>query len=675
MWIPEEIAIKGFLVFREKQVYKFNQGVCTLIQGINESDEGAESNGSGKSSLLQAISFLIRGTSIRDVLDKELINWDCDSSELYLRLRNSRDSRVLEIQRTLSIKSSSTLDIKVNTVSQRDKYSSVKEGNKFLLDLIGITAEDMQSYYIINRLKYKSFFRSSDDEKKEFIGRFSKGNLLLPIFTNLSQKREDLSSKRSTLLEDQVKLSSKIEVYEEQIQELEKFDYTQKSKEFEEEDKGRQIEIEESIAKIREVKKLRSREFLSLFNDNLILRNTESLLSKQITKLESISYEAKLQDLNASRKKFDSEVKLSASEIENKKELYTEIKTGLNDIILELQEVITCPKCKYQFKLSLETVDVEELKELEEECRKSLVEIEEFLENKKSSIDEIKTKKLKPIEDKIKEFDSKISRVDTLLDKCRKELVSIKRVLTSSNSNLIEKFGRIKAEGQSQINLRKELHSLKETAIATRISNLKEEHSAKLSELREKIKNLEEELEDIKGKVLQKDEELLKNQSWEVNFKRFYSHLTNRSLMSIQGYSNNFLKKMGTNLQLQLEGFKTLASGEVREKISANLLRNGIVEGPVNCGSTGEQSKIECSVIVSNQTIINNSCKSGGLDLLIIDEVLDGTDGVGMQSLISSMQSLNKTILLITHITPKYLPDYIMKIKKVKGESYILGDE
>jgi len=72
MWIPKKLSLYNFLSYREQE-FEFVNGQATLIRGINKDDDGQESNGSGKSSLIEAISYSLLGSSLKKTNDVDLI--------------------------------------------------------------------------------------------------------------------------------------------------------------------------------------------------------------------------------------------------------------------------------------------------------------------------------------------------------------------------------------------------------------------------------------------------------------------------------------------------------------------------------------------------------------------------------------------------------------------------
>ena len=672
MFYSKKLTIEGFLSFEEVQDYNFQQGRATLIQGRNLTDDQTESNGAGKSSFRDAIYYLYLGSSSSpQKKDIDLINNNCESAFLEWTLQDTFGAELI-IRRTINRKGSSTLDIRIGGMSQKDKFPSVKEGNKYLLDLIGISATDFQYYYLISRDRYKSFFRASDSDKKDFIGRFSRAEKILPVYDIVQQEIDSLKQRKLECELQQTRIEGSIQTYEEQIEDLKGFDFILFEKQLQEDcdnelqllnDKKEEVTQDISLYKNEGLPKLK--EDLQKIEESLRINKDQQV------KIEEVSFERdrlaiQNQDNSITEKKNKSLVTIREKQAEK-----LELNKELIQLVTEIQGIIICPNCKFEFILGDPDADINELKELKLECEGVIKEIDQCIldesdlqEKLKLRISEI-TEKSKSLRIKEQEKENKLLQLRnkaTELNKQKNE----KRVLIQNLES------DITIEENKLIQIEQQIKDFDDQYVKNELSKKLADNTMNQSIFLAKIENQQQEVERIKSEVLNIAEQILEKAQWIINFKRFYTYLTNRSLMSIQGYANSFLKKMGTNLQLQLEGYKTLASGDIREKISSNLLRDGVLEGSTDKGSSGEQARLECAIIVANQSIINNTCESGGLDLLFIDEVLDSIDSVGIQSLIDSLNSLGKTIFLTTHIQPKYLPENVLIIEKMNGKSHIV---
>lgn len=203
-------------------VCSFRSGVATLIYGENMDNDSQKSNGSGKSSLIESIAFVLTGSPLRNVKNDELINNDEGSASVSITLQNTSSDTIIKICRTIFRKGSPNIQVDIikdglvvndgSTVK-----SGVDEYNKYILELLGLTKDEIYNNYILSKHKYQDFLSASDREKKEIINKFSRGNLVdqsiealqtdkLPLQNNLSETQLELSNidGRISALEEQI---------------------------------------------------------------------------------------------------------------------------------------------------------------------------------------------------------------------------------------------------------------------------------------------------------------------------------------------------------------------------------------------------------------------------------------------------------------------------------------
>jgi len=184
MWIPDELELINFGSHKQT-IYKFKNSVATLIEGRNyyDNENIPDSNGSGKSFLIEAVSFVLLGTPLKNIVDSDLIRNDQEFGQSKLKLHNSLSKDVLDISRTIYRKKdkSSEVVIKINDIDQKDVTPLISNKNALILEFIGISREDLLNCYIVSKRKYVSFFYSSNTKKNELIGRFSNSNLIYGV--------------------------------------------------------------------------------------------------------------------------------------------------------------------------------------------------------------------------------------------------------------------------------------------------------------------------------------------------------------------------------------------------------------------------------------------------------------------------------------------------------------
>lgn len=179
MWHLKSIHAKNLCSFLELN-YSPKQGAATLIFGNNLDSDSQNSNGSGKSALIEAIAIGLTGEPLRKVNADEIINDMKDEAIINIILTNDILGERMTINRRLSRKQPQQIHIikqfgPYDTETEDIIQATVADYNKYILDQIGLSKEDIFGNFILTARKYKSFLASSDKEKKEIINRFSNG--------------------------------------------------------------------------------------------------------------------------------------------------------------------------------------------------------------------------------------------------------------------------------------------------------------------------------------------------------------------------------------------------------------------------------------------------------------------------------------------------------------------
>lgn len=217
MFRPRKIILTNFMG-HEQSEFVFREDSAVEVYGVNNYDEGATSNGSGKSSILEAISVGFINASLRKGASaKDLVRRGSKSAFIEIELENTTlNINPLIIRRTIYSGSKSG-ELYIELSGEEKKFTSVKEGDAFLLELLGIPREDLLNYFLISKEKYKPFFQMSDTDKKKVIGRFAQVDILNPVEESI---KEDVSDSEDKIRNLEVKvgnLQSKIETLEDLI--------------------------------------------------------------------------------------------------------------------------------------------------------------------------------------------------------------------------------------------------------------------------------------------------------------------------------------------------------------------------------------------------------------------------------------------------------------------------
>ena len=697
MWKIKKIDIKNLGTFKS-QCLEIAQDKTFLVTGINNDDDGQESNGSGKSWLLESIAIGILGDSLKKVTLVDLIRNGEKSCIIKISLYNNFLKREMEVERTLNRKSSSTLSVKINGYSQSDKFPTVPEGDKFILKEIGISREDLLSYYLISKRRYKSFFSSSDTIKKEIISRFSGADLLNGIEEKVGGKIGLMDARLTEANIETARLGAKLEVYKEDL-------VGEKERNIDEEKEKIITTILEQIQLILERIINREKKIKELEEKGLVFLNE---IRTNNTAVENINVPNKREEITSLREKIkslqekadDKESVLEKSfreyekkshnisstlrkEVEEKLSEKGEYEVFLSETKNKIEGSIKCPKCFHDFNLQDKDFSVEDAKKLIPEMEKSIDLYIEVIKEKGDSIlkeknlliaesGSVGTKRaaireilkrgklsilfeIDEIEREVKKQEAKIYELEEEVFKLSKKKKETEQIIESQKSN-------ITIDKQSTGQLEKRLKEEEDRIIET-----------KEAELAEKIHHCSMEI-DISVQIEEAIEKEIYNESqWLYNFKKFNSFLANQAISTIEGLTNLNLENTKSNLQIKMDGFKLLNNGEIREKITTKVWRNGEEEGLLDKFSEGEKARIELANIISLQQLINHNTISGGLDFLGIDEILASLDAKGVELSADMLNKLKNTVLLITHVgidTISY--ENLLKIEKTNTISTIV---
>jgi hypothetical protein len=310
----------------------------------------------------------------------------------------------------------------------------------------------------------------------------------------------------------------------------------------------------------------------------------------------------------------------------------------------------------------------------------ALVEIEDSLEklsnekidiHSKENVELIESRALETILSDVRKTFNKLE--DTLSSTKRKSLKIDEKVLKKTKE--IEEF-------ESELKeIIKDEKFIKETRVPYLESNIKDlekdinnlklgGNKDAIKKLKSSIKIKEEELIELNRELITVNDTIYNRNKWANNFKQFRLHLANKSLETMQYRTNHFLKELGNDIVIRLDGYKVKANGSIKEEISAVIIRDG--ERTFSSLSGGEQVRVLFSSILANRYLINSTHPHGGLDFLSVDEVFDKIDSVGMKHLIRSAKKLETCIMVISHVSDEDLSgEDILTIVKENGVSTI----
>lgn len=655
---PTRIVLKNFGPF-ESIDYDFRQEAIAVI-GENRTQDDQLSNGSGKSFLEQGLFYGIYGVNLRDKQDKKLIRKGFDTAYICVFIYCPIRRQTLKIERELRTKGSSVLAIYLihdGDEIEKVQFATVLDGNRYIANWVEISAEDAKSYYIVSKGNYNSFFRSSNTEKLALISRFINFFMLDKTKFIIDDKVLVLNEEKQALDRSKASYEGKLSVYQEQLQEI--LDSNPEEEQLQEIKKAE--DYIEDVKRAIESNELRiSKEQQSALGLKRSLNELEKLRTKVSEELSNID----TSNFDTIYKEIDEDVDVCRQEKRTKENSLNviqnrivDIKRTLNKIEVLLSGIIVCPNCQHEFFLKTDKT-VQEIKK-----QKEVAEIEL---NKESEEKKIAEKSIEELDAVLDEYMSLKSQTGKEFDEVANQQRNLKKKILELEYNIGGLDQQIKSKENFVKTLQNEIEN-GENLISLKLAYIKDLKNTKVvkkstDEIENTIKETEHLIDDQCKKITNKNDEIFKIQRWTQRFKDFKMYLAMEQLKNIQSRANEILKSMGSDLRLMIEGFKADAKGKVKEEITPYVFRDEMESFFYYSG--GEQARTEIALILAIQQMINATKQYGGMQFLLVDEILESADSLGIENIISSIKFLKQSSIIVTHV-PK-INEEISQIRIIK---------
>lgn len=771
MWTLIQVYAKNLCAFKLLD-YKLLQKHTTLIFGNNMDNDSQGSNGSGKSAMLEAIAIGITGETLRKIKMDEIINDAENEAIVSLLLLNTATGQRLTIQRIISRKAAQVIKVFVCANETEDnevciEQASVADYNKFILETLGLTKEDIFSNFILSKHKYLSFLSSSDREKKEIINRFSNGVIvdesimalqedMVPIqellkqaelsvanhtgrvetlqeqintaiteSTERSQKKAErianwnkaIADKRNHIREQNILINKANEI-------LDQYDKTDKVLQKLENGKKDAKECFEIISEHFASHTLplpRNFAAISIKNQKEleVVAKEYAEVQKQLTQhdkkivIAKDSYDKLLKQYEKFQENFDKKSTKAEEKINmllssvNKLETdnsrlrtqRVQLEADIADLQKQLAGVIVCPKCQHEFTLAND-IDINDVKLKLQDRKGESQDILNSIETNERSIAEITAegRKARQEQDRLNnckiEWSTKITETCTALDELSRGASSLanKMQALQNQMNILQK-----SIEEVRVNLFDDAYAILDEAIQRQESEIKRAE-LNINNANGAIQSYEESIHDIENAsetdmietlkankkkyekeltlaISQKENVEQKLNSYkeqEATFIEFKTHLANTKIDALSHITNEFLEAIGSDIRIAFSGFTVLKSGKIRDKISISIIRDGVDCGSFDKFSEGEKARVNLANILAMHKLTNINCDDNkGLDLLILDEILEATDEQGLSNIFDALNQLQITSLVVSHgnIAENY--PYKTVVNKLNGISFI----
>ena len=639
----KKVSICNFLIIGQADIDLSNRGLCR-IAGENSDDATSSSNGSGKSSVIEAIYWGLFGETLRNIRSADgvvnnKVKKDCS---VVVELQEEATMYRVERYRKHS-KHKNNLYLYINDVDSRGKDN--RETQRYIEAIIGMDKMSFANSVIFGQghsKNLKRFSEMTDSEKKETLEKILNLEAFGKSYDIARERLRDIEDEHNRVLRCLGDLRERSTAHEVRLSGA-----LQKAQQFSDEQDIKISSLRDKRSYIEDnIKSLRSR--------------IESLISEDVTTLKSSI--AACEDFISDERERKS--RLSDAFMEKRNEQLVLKRSWEKDIEKNKHKLVTlvdpehvgerCNSCGgpilednlVLFKDGVE-FDIHDLQKSVTNVDVRIFSLTSAYKKKSTLIDD----GIKEARELLSEQRSRLEEVSSI-DKKRLEMTC----KLSAQEELLVTYNQRLSETKNEVNV------WKETA---------EEYAADLEKLIKEVAAFEEAAETFKI-----------NESYYSFWKTAFSRKGIRSYLldKIVPFLND---RVGHYLDILTDGgieatfhtVKQLASGEYRDNFNLEITNKNAAD-TYEGNSGGEKRRIDLGVALGfNDFLASRSGKR--FNLLLLDEVFEGVDEDGLYYVIKVLEDIARrksSVFVITHRDElkSYFADEVL-IKREAGLSYV-GD-
>jgi len=620
--IFKSLDIENFMSIGKVHIDFTAQKGYNIVSGINKCmEDNAKSNGSGKSSLWEAISWVLTGTTVRgskDIVninanDGAIVSIDFDSDEHHYFIQRSKDHSKFKT------------NLKIFVDGNDESGKGIRDSEQILKKrLPDLTSSLIGSVIILGQGLPQRFTNNTPSGRKEVLETLAQSDFMITDLKNKLTNRKDELSKKLRESEDAIlKLTSENAIFERTIKEnQEKIEnlpdvnmVLEKLDEYNNEKEQLEIQISEEQESLSEQTAL-----LDKVNSEYI-----NILNEKHAQLKAVenSYIEEMSKLSDQLTPLETEISVIKSEIK-KIDSITDVCPTCGQKIPNINKPDSTP---LKEKLDVKLAEASKLKTLIQDIKQ------------KTFIDQ------KAIEDK---YEDDLTHIESNKNTIKNNVSQKESLITAKLERRTFLINSI-SNCQNQIANRDNLKSMLESSI--------EENTGKIKENREKILYINIQKDGVTQRLS------AVNKMYSYATRDFRGYLLSNVINYINSKAKEYCKDVFSTelLDFELSGNNILISYNKRDY--ENL-------------SGGERQKIDLIVQFAIRDML---CKflNFSSNIIILDELFDNLDSFGCQKildLISSKLTEVENIYIVTHHSDISIPydNEIVVEKGVNGISRII---
>lgn len=592
----KQLELHNFLSFGDATIDLQNKGYCLISGKNNNPSDRALSNGSGKSTIISAISYCLTGQTIQGV--KSNIENIFTTGGCYVKLNFDVNLDNYIIVRYKNHEKFKT-DLKIYKNGEDISGKGIKLSENVLAqELPELTPQLLSSVILLGQGLPSSFTKNTPSGRKELLEQLTGSDFMIEDVKNrINFRLDELNKNKRELEDDALKLTTKKEMYEGKLNSF-KSDLNA----FSEQDYNSIINtLNQEISTNNAIVEEYDERLVEIEDENIDLSNKLNEINNNLTKeLQCIydTYQPKEKELNESYNELDAELKLSEKELNN---------------IKNIKEF--CPTCKQRI-VGVVKPDTSALEKKIEQLTNDKLEVFQQV----SQISKTMNDNVSHLKDS---FNQLSLDLNNQLGKLRQE----KNTITTDYNNITRSLKQ------------------KETELNDVIKK-KENQETYLENLNKQIEQYTADLDTIEKELLYNKEEL-------DNLQQHLDIVTKMSTLVKRDFRGYLLLNIIEYVERKSKEYcdYIFNSNDLEIKLNGNNIDITFSGKDFESLSGGEKQKIDVIIQFAIRDMMSKYLDFK-TNILFLDEITDNLDSVGCDGLINLISNtLNdlESIFIISH--------------------------
>lgn len=624
----------NFLSVRSVTIQLSNQGLV-FIEGRNNDDPAFKSNGAGKSTIPEIITFGLFEKTIRGLKPNEVVNNTVGKNCMVAINFIGDDGAMYRIERYRKDKTHKNM-VYLYREGINITAKSTTDTNALIEKIIQLDYQTYSNSIIFGQGLVKMFSVATDSEKKQILEKILGMEKYAKALDNAKEKLKEKNAELVIVEKDIAHNESSAE---------------------------RLIADIESFKSLEEQHKRKTQEEIDVLTDKLAKQHDEL---KQAETEKNAGYDSMKRDVQSLIDTYDEQLK-AFEEIRVKRDVAQATYINATLELKNIKSTIVNLKNKYQ-KVDAGTEKVcptcgQDIPVDRDGIEKALKHIKEQM------LADLKEQKLK--EELVDKYKKDVEELDAQLEGKRE----LEQKKAKAERTIFELDASIRVSAQKVSNIKESINMTMD-AISSKKADLDKTYKGLIEEREHELGLLSEGKMVLRLRREEFKKEIAILEFWVKAYGNagIKSYMLNSVTPFLNEKSNGFLAKLaGNTTEIKFSTQKELASGEKREQFEVQI--NNLVGGTSYTGnSVGERRRVDIAIQLALFALVKN--RSGKtVNFVFFDEMFEGLDEVGCENVVQILTELVQeieSIYVVSHTgyLSSYFDNFLVATKE-NGETKI----